>query len=207
MTLIRERCESFCCADFQQIESIEIDDSTPLGQRLRGLAEEGELTPEALEAAIFEDRIRHIDWKTQPVGQYAWQLESVIPEERDKAISSLGALIALGNLEAFETLLRFLARLPPPTTVREVHLKIGILRQLSYVKQREAVVPHLVEELRRTKSNNTTRQWIQVILQFLDRCPLQVIEKPLEQMLADGRFSFKLKRRILDLISDTRSEV
>ncbi len=197
----------FICSDFHQVESIEIEDNTLLGQRLRGLAEKGKLTPEAVEAAIFEDRVKHIEWKTQPVDQYAWQLERGIPEERDKAISSLGALIALENLEAFQALLRFLASLPPPTTLREVHLKSRILRQLSYVKHKEAVVPHLVEELGRTKSDNTTRQWILEILQFLARCPRQVIREPLEQMLADGRFSFKLKRRVLNLISDSSSEI
>jgi len=195
------------CANFQQIESIEIEDSTLFGQRLRDLAEKGELTPEAVEAAIFEDGVEHIDWKTQPVDQYTWRLERGIPEERDQAISSLGALIALENLEAFQALLRFLASLPPPTTLREVHLKSRILRQLSTVKYKEAVVPYLMEELGRTKSDNTTRQWILEILQFLERCPLQVIKEPLEQMLADGRFSLKLKKRILNLLSDSWSAI
>jgi hypothetical protein len=165
------------------------------------------LTPEAVAAVIFEYRVEHIDWKTQPVDQYTWQLERGIPEERDKAISSLGALISLENLEAFQALLRFLASLPPPTTLREVHLKSRILRQLSSVKYKEAIVPFLMEELGRTKSDNTARQWILEILQFLKRCPLQVIKELLEQMLADGRFSFKLKRRIFNLISDSWSAI
>ncbi len=75
------------------------------------------------------------------------------------------------------------------------------------VKYKEPVVPFLIEELGRTKSDNTTRQWIQEILQFLERCPLQVIKEPLEQMLADGRFSLRLKRRVLNLISDSRSAI
>ncbi len=195
------------CANFQQIESIQIEDSTVLGQRLRSLAEKGELTPEAVQDAIFEDRVKHIDWKTQPVDQCTWQLERGVPEERDKALCTLGALIALENLEAVQVLLRFLASLPPPTTLREVHLKSRILRELSTVKYKEAVVPYLMEELGRTKSNNTTRQWILEILQFLERCPLQVIKEPLEQMLADGRFSLRLRRRVLNLISDSRSAI
>ncbi len=193
------------CDSFQQIESIEIEDSTLLGQRLRSLVEKGELTPEAVEGAIFEERVKRIDWKTQPVDQYTRQLESGIADERDKAISSLGALIALGNLEAFQALLRFLASLPPATTLGEVHLKSRILRQLSTVRCKEAVVPYLMEELGRTKSNNTTRQWILEILQFLERCPRELIREPLEQMLADGRFSLKLKRRVLNLMSDSWS--
>ena len=187
--------------------TIEIEESTFLGHRLRDLAEQGKLTPEAVEAEIFEDRVMHIDWKMQSVDQYTCQLGTGIHEERDKAISSLGALIALENLEAFQALLRFLASLPPPTTLSEVHLKSRILHQLGFVKSKEAVVPYLMEELGRTKSDNTTRQWILEILQFLGRCPLRVIREPLEQMLADGRFSFKLKRRVLNLISDSSSEI
>jgi hypothetical protein len=189
------------CADFQAVQSFEIGDDTILGQQLRRLAEKGELTPEALEAAVWEERLNHIDWKTQPVDRYSRQLESYIPEERDKAISSLGALISLENPEAFQTLLRFLVNLPPPTTVREVHLKMDILRQISFTNHREAVVPYLIEELGRTTSNNTTRQWIHDILQFLERCPLEVIQDPLDEMLARRQFSFRLRRRILDMIS------
>jgi len=189
------------CADFQPVQSFEIGDSTILGQQLRRLAEKGELTPDALEAAVFEELVNRTDWKTLPVDQYRRQLESNNPEERDKAISSLAALISLDNPEAFQTLLRFLVNLPPPTTLREVHLKMDILRRMSSIEHAEAVAPHLIEELGRTTSNNTTRQWILDILQFLRRCPLEVIKDPLEDMLAHRQFSFRLRRRILDMIS------
>ena len=189
------------CADFQPVQSFEITDNTILAQQLRRLAEAGELTPEALEAAVWEEQLKRIDWKTQPVDRYARQLESAVPEERDKAISSLAALISFDNPEAFQTLLRFLVNSPPPTTLREVHLKMDILRRMSSIKHSEAVAPRLIEELGRTASNNTTRQWILDILQFLERCPLEVIKDPLEEMLAHGQFSYKLRRRILDMIS------
>ena len=186
------------CANFQRIESFEIGDD--MAQQLRHLAEKGELTPDALEAAVLEEQVKRIDWKMQPVDSYTRQLESDIPEERDKAISSLGALIALDNPEAFQTLLPFLANLPPPRTVEEAHLKMDIFRRLSAIKHREAVAPYLIEELGRTASNNTTRQWILEILRYLERCPLEVIQEPLEQMLAQRQFSFKLRRRILEMI-------
>lgn len=191
------------CANYQQVQSIEIDDSTHLGQQLRRLAEKGELTPDALEDAVLEERAKHIDWSRQPVDSYRGQLESDIPEERDKAISSLGALISLDNTEAFETLIRFLANLPPPKTLHEVHLKMDILRQLSFTRHREAVAPHLIEELSRTTSNNTTRQWILEILRFLEHCSSEVVIESLKQMLAHRQFSFKLRRRILNMISDS----
>jgi len=189
------------CPAFQRIDSFEVDDDSPLGQRLRCLAERGELTAGALEAAVFEERVKQTDWKTLPVEQYARELESERPEERDKAISSLGALIALENPDAFQELLRFLTGLPAPTTIGEVHLKIEILGYLRCEKDRETVAPCLIEDLGRTPSNNTTRQWIVEILRFLERCPLEVIKEPLERMLVHKQFSFKLRRRVLDMIS------
>lgn len=189
------------CADFRKIESWEIDDNSPLGQKLSHLLEIGELTKESFEAAVFEERVRQIDWKTMPVDQYAGKLESGCAEEREKAISTLGALVALENPEALHALLRFLAKLPPPATIGEVHLKTEILRQLSHTKQREAVAPYIIEELGRIQSNNTTRQWIIEILQFLDRCPLETVKAPLENILAHRQFSFRLRRRILNMIS------
>ncbi len=191
------------CPDFQPLESFEIDDNSRLGQRLRSLSEKGELTPETLEAALFEERVNQIDWKTQPVARYIRELESDDPNVRDKAISSLSALIALENHEAFLTLFRFLANLPPPTSIKEVHLKIDILGKLGAVRHRELIAPYLIQELGRTTSDNTTRQWILEILRILERCPLEAIKEPLEQVLAQRQFSYRLKRRIQDLISDS----
>jgi hypothetical protein len=189
------------CSDFRRVESFEIDDNTPLGQKLRRLQEEGKLNADSLEAAVFEERVKQIDCTTLSVDEYVSHLESVRPEERDKAISSLGALIALENSEAFQALLRFLANLPPPAAIGDVHLKMEILRRLSCAKDKAAVAAYLIEELGRTPSNNTTRQWILDILRFLDRCPSEVIKEPLERMLAQKQFSFKLRKRILDMIS------
>jgi len=58
--------EQEACEDFEEIESIEIDDATPLVQELKRLCASGDLTPESLKAAILEGKIRNIDWKTTP---------------------------------------------------------------------------------------------------------------------------------------------
>jgi len=186
--------------DFQESEIIEIDDDSPLGRELRRLGERGELTPESLEKAVIEEELSRIDWKTVPVDRYAKQLGSKRSRERDEGISSLGAMIALGNPAAFQTLLRFLSSLPPPASIKEVHLKKEILRQLACWKDRSAVAPVLIQELGRIPSNNTTRQWISDILKFLERCPLEVVQDPLERMLSDKKFSFKLMRKVKEAV-------
>ena len=189
------------CPDFQESEIIEIDDESPLGQELRRLGESGQLTPESLENAVIEEGLRRIDWKTFPVDQYAKQLESRRTKERDAGISSLGAMIALGNATAFQTLLQYLSSLAPPRTIKEVHLKKEMLRQLACWKDRSAVAPVLIRELGRIPSNNTTRQWITDILKFLACCPLDVVQGPLEGMLSDKKFSFKLMRKVKEALS------
>jgi hypothetical protein len=127
-------------------------------------------------------------------------LESNQPELRDKSISGLGAEISIGNPEAFDVLLQYLASLPPPATISEVHLKMGILRQLDFWKDKAAVAPCLIDDLRRTPSSNTTRQWISAIFRFFRYCPLEVVGEPLADMLSDKRLTAGTRRKIKDII-------
>jgi hypothetical protein len=188
------------CPDFEQSEHIEIDDDSPLGQELHRLAESRELTPEAFEAAVLDERLRQIDWKAVPVDEYATRLQSKNPRERKSAIPSLGALIAHGNSAAFNVLLGFLKDLSPPETINEVHLRREILRHLTSTNDKAAVASCLIKELYRTASNNTTRQWISDIFRFLKSCPLEAIREPLERMLSDNRFSYRLKKKIKEIL-------
>ncbi len=192
------------CPDFQESEIIEIDDDSPFGQALCRLKASGELTPETLEHAIMEEQVRRTDWKTLPVDGYVKQLESGRSKERDKGITSLGAMISLGNPAAFQVLLRFLSALPLPATIKEVHLKMEILRHLDFWRDKSAVAPILIEELGSIPSNNTTKQWISDILRFLERCPLQVIEDPLRRMLAEKKLSPGIRKWVAEILSESQ---
>lgn len=189
------------CLDFQESERMEIDDSSPLGQELRRLAERRKLTLEALEAALLEERVRKIDWKTVGVDPYAVPLQSKDPEGRNAAISSLGALVAFGNPAAFQLLLQFFAGLPAPRTTGEAHLKLETLRRLSCSRDNAAISPYLIDDLHRMQSNNTTRQWVSAIFEFLGRCPFDVIQKPLASILADKRFSPNFRKKVEKTLS------
>ena len=192
------------CPNFEEPEIIEIDDDSPLGQELARLRESGKLTPEALENAINEEHIRRAELKTLPMDRYAKQLESKQSRERDAGISSFGAMIALGSTSAFRVLLRFLSSLPPPATIKDVHLKREILRHLDFWQDKSAVAPILLKDLGRIHSDNTTRQWISDIFKFLEQCPLEIIQGPLEKILSDKRFSYKFRRRVIDTLSRSR---
>jgi hypothetical protein len=189
--------ERDACPDFSEIEIIgEIDDNSEFGKELKILCEKGQLNPETFKEALFKEQIRNIDWKTVPVDEHVKQLKSSIPKKRDAGVSSLGALISLGNEAAFQELLDFFRKLPPPVTLEEVYFKRELLRHLRCSKTKSKLIPVLVNELYQTPSNNTTRQWISDIFNFLRYCPHDEISLPFKNMLKDKRFSYRLKQKM-----------
>jgi hypothetical protein len=193
--------EQEACDAFDEIEEgMDIDENSPLGMALSRLSETGELDIESFRAAIIEEKINNIDWKKLPVDQYVTPLRSSNPRERDTAINALGGLIAFGNMEAYHELFHFFKQLPPLTTTKAVHLKIELFRHLNQYSKKSMLLPELIEELYETPSNNTTRQWISKIFHFLEQCPRKEIREPLEKMLKDKRFSYRLKQKMKNLL-------
>ena len=198
--------EREACENYEEMELMEIDDNSPLGQELERLGESGELNPETFKAALLEEQIRNIDWKTAPVDRYVKQLESSEKEEREAGVSSLGAMIAFGNKEAFKQLLKYFKKLPPPKILEEVYFKKEVLRQLEHNKARWQMLPCLIDKLYKTPSNNTTRQWISAIFRFLEYAPKDKVREPLEKMLKDKRFSYRLKKKMKNILRSDHFE-
>jgi len=196
----QEACANF--EEVEEIESIEIDDSSPLGQELHRLSEAGELNRESFTQALLEEKIRNLDWKTMPVDQYAKQLQSAEQEKVDDAISTLHGMMAMGNKEAYNVLFQYFIQLPPPEKLEEVHFKIKLLDLLGLRDTKRKLIPKLIDELYHTTSNNTTRQWISAIFQYLSLCSRDKICDPLGKMLQDKRFSHRLKRQIKRILED-----
>lgn len=191
------------CPDFSEVEigeSVEIDENSEFGRELISSIKSGKFDSEKLKELLIKEQIRNIDFKTFPVDKYCRQLKSPKAEERDAAVSSLGALIACGNKSAFQELFKFLRQLPPPNTIEEVHFKKHILRHLEYSEFSTSLTKFLLDELYNTQSNNTTRQWISAILHFLEQCPVEEIREPLEKMLSNKRFSYRIKRKIKGIL-------
>jgi len=194
--------EQKACDNFEEIdEGIEIDDNNSLGVALSRLIETDEVNTDSLTTAFLEEQIRNIDWKTMPVDQYAIRLHSSNPQEQQNAISSLGCLIGYDNVDAFHELFMFFKQLPSPTTIREVHFKIELLRSLERSHTKTVLIPELRDELYQTVSNNTTRQWITEIFRFLEFCPQEDIREPLEKMLSEQKFSYRLKKKIQKILN------
>lgn len=195
--------EREACPDFSEVEigeSIEIDENSEFGQALISSIKSGQFNNEKLEELLIEEQIRNVDFKTLPVDRYSKQLKNPKREERDAAISTLGALIAHGNEAAFQELFEFFQQLAPPKTIEEVHLKKDTLRQLEYSEFRTSLTQILLDELYNTPSNSTTRQWISAILGFLEHFSGKEIRGPLKKMLKDNRFSYRIKQRIEDIL-------
>lgn len=192
--------EQEACPDFEEVEIIEIDDDSPLARGLSRLRETGKFDLESLKMTLLEEEIKNIDWKTMPVDQYVKQLRNPKPEEQQAAMSSLGAMINMGNMEAFKELFNFFKELPPPRILEEVHFKQELLRHLRHRDTKISLIPTLINELYRTPSNNTTKQWIRDIFKFLSHCPLEEVRGYLEEMLVDKRFSHRLKQKIKNIL-------
>jgi hypothetical protein len=160
----------------------------------------GELNRESFEQALLEETLNNIDWKTMPIDKYAAQLQSSQRKEIDRGVSSLGALIGMGNKAAFDALFQFFNQLPPPGKLEEVHFKIKLLQHLERWDEKSQLISRLIDELYQTPSNNTTRQWISAIFRFLSFCPIEEIREPLENMLDDKRFSHRLKKKIRNIL-------
>jgi len=192
--------EKEACDNFEEVETIEIDDNSPLGIELSRLRKTDDLNIESFKMALLEEQIKNIDWKTMPVDKSVAQLKSSNLKEQNAAISNLAALIIHGNIDAFNELFIFFEQLPPPKTTKEVHFKMELLRHLTLSDKKIILIPHLIDELYRTASNNTTRQWISKIFQFLECVPRENVQEPLEKMLRDKRFSYRLKKKIKNIL-------
>ncbi len=64
----------------------------------------------------------------------------------------------------------------------------------------EQITPCLIDELYKTPSNNTTRQWLTDIFRFFEYCPIGMIREPLEKMVKDKRFSYRLKKKMKSIL-------
>lgn len=188
------------CEHFEEIEEVEIDDNIHLKRELENFKDTGKLNSDAIEKAILLDQIEKIDWKTIPIDKRVAQLESPDKDIQLQAVSTLGSLANLGNKNAFSELIEYFKKLLPPNSLDEVHFKIEVFRHIEYTRNRSVIIPHLVNELYHTQSNNTTRQWISKILEYLERCPIDMIRDPLEKLLKEKKLSHKLKTKIKNTI-------
>ena len=195
------------CDKLDPVEDLdEAEEWSPeLAGKVRKLIEEGGLSSEVLERVIIEHAVDNIDWANRPVDENLRGLkESKTPEAQREAVRSFGFLIGQGNRPAFDGLCGYLRELPPPEDVPAKELRIEILRQLGFTRERswqEELAHLLIDDLFRTPSNQTTRGWYTAVFNYFERsCPEGVAEDALERMLDSPQFSYRIKRRVRGIL-------
>ena len=197
------------CDDFDPVEDVGEEWSPELTAIVIKLAEEGNLTAEALEQAILVDAFERTDWSSAPIDRIVRELrEAKTLAGRKKAVRSFGLFIGHGNKAAFDALCEYMRTLPPAETLEDKALRFEILQQLEATWEYRRELAHLlVAELLRTASNNTTRGWYSEIFYFFERkCPPEIAEEVLPPMLDSPHFSYRIKRRVRTILEAASME-
>jgi len=182
------------CEDF---EMIEIEEDPILEQELKELAKDDNVNEETVEEIFLMHSLR-----SRSVEEYAKKLESPSFNVRLKAIETLAGLTSFKNKEASELLINSFRNIPPPKTLEEVHFKIKAFRFVNRREFQKELVPVLIRDLYNTSSNNTTRQWITEIFRFFQTCSIEDMREPLEKMLKEKRFSYRIKNKIKEILEE-----
>ncbi|WP_291322098.1 hypothetical protein [Desulfonatronospira sp.] len=176
------------CSDFSPAEYIEMIDFGYFGEKENDLD------------------MQKIDFKNLPVEPYLQDLYSSSGSKRQEAVNTLGSLTILGNEKARDVLLAFLKELGPPETLEQAGFKAETLRHFHGHESNQDLLELLFSDLENTVSNNSTRQWITAILNFLGRAPLERIDNRLQSMVDRKIFSHRLKKRVLSVIDPMNRE-
>jgi hypothetical protein len=193
------------CPDFEQMEpGIEIPDDSELGREIRRLADSGKLNKDTFMEAISRDELNRTDWTSVPVDKTVAKLKSSDRTEVMAAVRSLGGLHAMGNDAAFRALLAFFREMPAPATSEDGRFKMEILHELQHRRGQKELTQAVVDELWRTPSNRTTRQWITELLTFLSSQSYADIAEPLEAMLESQQFTPRMKEKIQAVLHESR---
>lgn len=151
-----------------------------------------DLTVEDIEQYLLRKELQE---ENAPVEASRERLKNPDPEEQKKGIQTLAGLHGFGNKSALGVLIAHLKELPVVETIDDVHDRIEILEHLRRSPDPE-LVQFLKEELYRTPSNNTTRQWLSAIFDFFQGCSLPQAEEALKKVATDNKnFSHRLRKK------------
>ncbi|TAH60755.1 MAG: hypothetical protein EWM50_06385 [Gottschalkiaceae bacterium] len=151
---------------------------------------------EAPEAILTVEQMRTSNLDNVVNDLYDSDLELV-----NRAVRTVISYAYIGNTSALKGLLNYYMSLGSAVSLEDVYLRIKIIEMLSSKKIDKDIVSAYINELARTPSNNTTRQLYTKILDCLKRCPLEMVEEPLIDLLNEKEFSYKIKKRIMEVMT------
>ncbi len=115
------------------------------------------------------------------------------------AVQTLYTHICFKNESAYQGLLDFYNRLPAAEELEDVHTRLRIVNALAHWEKAETALA-LINELKRSPSNPVTRQLYTAILKKLGKFPRELIFEPVWNLLAEKKFSSRMKKRIEELL-------
>lgn len=159
--------------------------------------------PEIIEIPDDEDVNTYIlfeKMKHQNVDEIIKYLYNSNNEIVNKAISSISTYVRIGNKDAYEGLINYYMSLDSAVSLEDVYIRMNIVDSLSTKESEQNTIEAYVNELVRTPSNNTTRQLYSLILKRLGKCPEEMIQEPLLQLLEKRQYSYKMRKRIMEIV-------
>jgi hypothetical protein len=185
------------CQDF---EMAEIKEDPILEQGLEELAKDDNINEETVNEIFLAYSVRN-----RSVGEYPKKLQSPSSEIRVEAIETRAGFASFKNKGACELLVNFFRNIPPSKSLQEVHFKIKVFGFVERGEFQKELVPILIKDLHNTSSNNTTRQWITEIFRFFQRCSIEDMREPLEKMLKEKCFSYRIKNKIKEILEEPQN--
>ena len=170
------------CDHYEQVDMEELPDDINMGAMLR-----------------FEMR------QSRDIGQLLELLETRTVERRD-VLQPIYMQIRDGNQEASDRFFDYYNGFGPAVSLEDVAFRIEIVEILSWLPRDDRTVAAYVRELARTPSNNTPRRLSTEILSQLERNPNANICTPLEKLLAEVPYSYRIKRRIREVAGLIKSD-
>jgi len=128
-----------------------------------------------------------------------YNFQSAIGSDREKAFNSIRIISSAschGRKDASIFLMGLLVGLPPD----DWEMRTAVVEALQYT-QTEQCVSLLISEIRRIKSSNTTRRYIDEILRVLKRFPEDLVRDEIESLAKDDRFSYKMRQKFKSLFA------
>lgn len=117
----------------------------------------------------------------------------------NNAIAAIAKYVYIGNESAYKGLIKFYLGLGPAESLEDVYIRMKIVDILSAKESEKDTIDAYVNELARTPSNNTTRKLYTEILKRLSRCPYEMVQEPLLELLSKRKYSLKIRNRIMEV--------
>ena len=137
----------------------------------------------------------YLDVTKFPIDDVLRQALSGDPEESRHAVAMLDSMARRKRREAGIFLLGLLSDLPPDALEDRLH----VVEALGHFET-ESSGAALVGEMRRVKSSNTTRRYLDAVLESICMLPASVVLEGLEALAGDTTFSYRMRAKFREAI-------